>query len=172
MQGSNLIITRFHILDEVYIEKGTGIMEVTINQGFSISEDNLQWFNEMAWHIERGILPSHHVPTQGPHDYLKIAHAWLLTIKLLQRSHSCLHNSAVVCTTLPISDSSLNINRRTFRACVRTGFLCMSDKVLTYVFHSTSVTVCFKASFTSKTLATMKKFVANGIAPRLRRLNP
>jgi hypothetical protein len=31
-----LVITHFHIVDEVWIEKGTGIMEVTINQGFSL----------------------------------------------------------------------------------------------------------------------------------------
>jgi hypothetical protein len=34
------------------------------------------------------------------------------------------------------------------------------------------VTVCFNASFTSRTLATMRKFVANRIAPGLSRLNP
>jgi hypothetical protein len=71
----DLVITQFHILDEVWIEKGTGIMEVTINQGFSISEGNLQWFDEMAWHIERGVSQSRHVPTQGPHVYVNIAHA-------------------------------------------------------------------------------------------------
>jgi hypothetical protein len=36
-----LVITQFHMLDEVWIEKDTDIMKVTINQGFFFLEGNL-----------------------------------------------------------------------------------------------------------------------------------
>jgi hypothetical protein len=55
----------------------------------------------MTWLVERGIMQSRHVVMLGPHDYLNVAYAWLLTIKLLQRSHYCLHDSVIICTTLP-----------------------------------------------------------------------
>ena len=64
------------------------------------------------------------------------------------------------------------MNLLSSHACIRTGFLYVLDKVMMYMFHSISVTVCFSASFTSRILAIMRKFVANHVEPRLSRLNP
>jgi hypothetical protein len=126
----------------------------------------------MAGHVERGVTQSSHMVLQGSHDYVNVAHAWMLSIKLLQCSHYGLHDSIKFAQLCQNSESSLSINLLTSHACVRIGFLCVSDKVLMYIFHSTSKIVCFSASFTLRTLATMRKFVANHVAPGLSRLNP
>jgi hypothetical protein len=55
----------------------------------------------MAEHVELGITQSSHVVMQGSHDYVNVAHAWLLSIELLLHSHYGLHDSAIICTTLP-----------------------------------------------------------------------
>jgi hypothetical protein len=38
---------------------------------------------------------------QDSHDYVNVAHAWLLSIELLQRSHCGLYDNAIICITLP-----------------------------------------------------------------------
>jgi hypothetical protein len=48
-----LVIMQFHIVNDMWIEKNTIIMEVTKNQGLSLFEGNLYKIYKMAWHVER-----------------------------------------------------------------------------------------------------------------------
>jgi hypothetical protein len=50
---------------------------------------------------ERGVTQGRHMVMQGPHDYVNVAHARLVTIELLQCNHCHLHDNAIICTTLP-----------------------------------------------------------------------
>lgn len=103
-------------------------------------------------------MQSYHIPMQGPYDYVSVAHAWLLTIKFLQCSHCCLYNSAIIFTAMPKCRFITSINCLTSHACIHKGFLCVFNKVVTYVSHSTSAAVCFSASFTLRILVTMKEY--------------